>query len=347
MKVWVLGAIVLCAALSHYPGVLVIAQEVWSAIGNGGDTNSIEEFHDDVNKETYHYSWSDTNALTRSTLLDRQERLQFRCDQVETTEGPFPENRDPEAFRNILVDDNHQLLYCYVPKVACTNWKRVLMIAMGKWRKDSSSALEIPADLAHAPNTFRRLSNYTPSEIRARLASHDKLIVVRHPLERLLSAYRNKFEAKHERSSAYFQSRFGRKIIKKYRANPSEESLLRGDDVTFSEFVNFVTDDNENGTRNEHWNSISELCHPCLVNYNFISKYETLTEDAMEILERIGEGSIAFPMRPQNSEPTTKILDNYYSTLKYSQLRDLAQLYRWDFFFFDYSLEQLLGFSIA
>lgn len=98
--------------------------------------------------------------------------------------------------------------------MACTNWKRVLMIATGKWK--GNSALEIPADLAHAANTFQRLSNFTLPEIRAKLADYNKLIVVRHPFERLLSAYRNKFETKREKSSGYFQSRFGRKIIKVY-----------------------------------------------------------------------------------------------------------------------------------
>lgn len=97
-------------------------------------------------------------------------------------------------------------------QVACTNWKRVLMIVTGKWK--GNLPLKIPADLAHASGTFRRLSNYTFNEIQTKLDSHNKLIVVRHPLERLLSAYRNKFEAKHEKSSAYFQNRFGRKIIK-------------------------------------------------------------------------------------------------------------------------------------
>lgn len=86
------------------------------------------------------------------------------------------------------------------------------MIAMGKW--SGNDPLEIPADQAHSPGIFQRLSNYTLPEIEKKLATYDKLIIVRHPLERLLSAYRNKLEAKHEKSARYFQSRFGKKIIK-------------------------------------------------------------------------------------------------------------------------------------
>lgn len=97
-------------------------------------------------------------------------------------------------------------------QVACTNWKRVLMIISGKW--DGNDPLDIPADRAHANGIFPRLSNYSLDEIEKKIINYDKLIVVRHPLERLLSAFRNKLEAKHEKSSKYFQERFGRRIIK-------------------------------------------------------------------------------------------------------------------------------------
>ena len=82
--------------------------------------------------------------------------------------------------------------------------------------------------------------------------------------------------------------------MQRYRQNATAESLRNGDDVTFREFVQFVTDDSSNETRNEHWKPIYELCQPCLVNYNLVSKYESLVEDATEVLERMGVESVRY-----------------------------------------------------
>lgn len=64
------------------------------------------------------YSWIGSNALARSALVERQERLQYNCEEMMMT-GHIDNNRSliPDDFRNILVDDELELLYCYVPKV--------------------------------------------------------------------------------------------------------------------------------------------------------------------------------------------------------------------------------------
>lgn len=63
------------------------------------------------------YSWTGPNALARSALVERQERLQYNCEEILADQQPRNEDLNPESFRNILVDEQHELLYCYVPKV--------------------------------------------------------------------------------------------------------------------------------------------------------------------------------------------------------------------------------------
>ena len=85
---------------------------------------------------------------------------------------------------------------------------------------------------------------------------------MRDPIERIVSAYRNKF-VKDYKSSKLFQKKFGIKIIKKYRKNNYKGD---GNDVKFSEFVSYLIDTYGSGdVMNEHWTPIADLCHPCEV----------------------------------------------------------------------------------
>lgn len=210
------------------------------------------------------------------------------------------------------------------------------MVLMGK--ANTTDPLSIQADDSHRLHVFRRLNNFTAEEVRYRLDRYLKFAFVRHPLERLISAYRNKFGANYT-SSEYFRSRYGRQIIRQYRANASEESLARGHDVTFVEFVRYVIDPrtaSQPGGFNEHWKPQHELCLPCTIRYNIIGKYETLNDDAWLVLEKAGLPWVGGFPRSDRPASTTPLVDEYAAQLTAEELLQLYHIYELDFRLFDY-----------
>ncbi|KAF4527273.1 hypothetical protein B566_EDAN006993, partial [Ephemera danica] len=247
-------------------------------------------------------------VLTRMIDIERQAHLQNTCKKEEQLlDDSLPVEENFELLGHIIVDEAHKLLYCYVPKVACTNWKRVFMILQQK--TNATDVASIPASLAHSQGMF-----------------------MKHPFERLLSAYRNKLE-QHYESSKYFQQRYGRYIVKQYRPNASQEALDKGDDVSFKEFSSFLTD--KNAVFNEHWKPIQQLCRPCLINYDIIGKYETLQEDAEFVLRHIGQSQIQFPKLPKPSSTMSR-LQEYFGTLPKDVMLELQRIYALDFKLFGY-----------
>lgn len=93
-----------------------------SYVGSRGEMSKETKFTMDLENEkkifdiTSIYSWTGPNALARSSLIERQENLQNNCEEL-----PDIDNRRKimglGEFSNILVDEKHKLLYCYVPKV--------------------------------------------------------------------------------------------------------------------------------------------------------------------------------------------------------------------------------------
>ncbi|XP_075469520.1 carbohydrate sulfotransferase 14-like [Ascaphus truei] len=229
------------------------------------------------------------------------------------------------VLKHILVNDKYKFLYCYVPKIACSNWKRVLKVLDGSLESaDVKTKMDHKSDLVF-------LADLTAEEIRHRLKHYFKFMFVRDPMERLLSAYRNKFGEIKE-----YQLKYGVEIVKRYRKHPGESA---GDDVTFSEFLWYLLDEDVE-KMNEHWMPVYNLCQPCAVSYDFIGSYERLREDANYVLERVNTPSfISFPERQAWYKPVTKETLHYFlcNTPK-GLIRELLPKYILDFSLFAYSL---------
>nr|XP_056720157.1 carbohydrate sulfotransferase 14 [Euleptes europaea] len=229
------------------------------------------------------------------------------------------------VLKHILVSDKHRFLYCYVPKVACSNWKRILKVLDGVLENvDVKLKMDHKRDLVF-------LSDLKPEEIRYRLKHYFKFIFVRDPMERLLSAYRNKFGEIKD-----YQLKYGVEIVKRYRKNPGKTT---GDDVTFSEFLRYLLDEDVE-KMNEHWMPIYNLCQPCAVRYDFIGSYERLNEDASYVLERVQAPSfIRFPERQSWYNPVTpQTLHYYLCNTPRGLIKELLPKYILDFSLFAYPL---------
>ncbi|KPP58914.1 Carbohydrate sulfotransferase D4ST1-like [Scleropages formosus] len=227
--------------------------------------------------------------------------------------------------QHILVNDRHRFLYCYVPKVACSNWKRVLKVLSGALQSvDVNVKMDHKSDLVF-------LADLEPEQIQHRLQHYFKFLFVREPMERLLSAYRNKFG-----EIEAYQRRYGVEIVKRYRKNVGR---VAGDDVTFTEFVRYLVDE-DTEHMNEHWMPVYNLCQPCVVSYDFVGSYEHLQRDATYVLRHIGAPpQVRFPERQAWYRPvSTETLQYYLCGVPLGLLRELLPKYILDFSLFTYPL---------
>uniref|UniRef100_S4R5K0 Carbohydrate sulfotransferase n=1 Tax=Petromyzon marinus TaxID=7757 RepID=S4R5K0_PETMA len=91
----------------------------------------------------------------------------------------------------IFVSDRLSLLYCEVPKAGCTNWKRLLMVLEGL---HPGPPEDISREEAHSSGALVRLDSLEPSEQRWRLQNYTSVLFVREPMERIVSAFRDKLQ---------------------------------------------------------------------------------------------------------------------------------------------------------
>ncbi|KAM4664173.1 carbohydrate sulfotransferase 14 [Discoglossus pictus] len=269
--------------------------------------------------------------LAQQVLQDiRNRTINSVCRQKSMPQNVWelPSGQRRTVLKHILVSDKYKFLYCYVPKVACSNWKRVLKVLDGALEN-----VDVKMKMDHK-NDLVFLGDLTADEIRYRLKHYFKFIFVRNPMERMLSAYRNKFGEIKE-----YQQKYGMEIVKRYRKDPRDSI---GDDVTFSEFLHYLLDEDVE-RMNEHWMPIYNLCQPCAISYDFIGSYERLREDANQILEIINAPSfLQFPERQSWYKPATKETLHYFlCNTPRGLIRELLPKYILDYSLFAYPLPNI------
>jgi len=235
----------------------------------------------------------------------------------------------PRSLNHFIVDNKYRIVYCYIPKVACTTWKKIMAHLVGL---KSKSVHE---------QRFNLLSFHSKAKARSILQSYYKFLFVREPFERLLSAYRDKFTRKTNVWKKYAK-KVKRSVGLRLGANGSTIADNNGE-ITFQEFVTYLIDVSSKGGRlNEHWRHYESLCHPCNINFDFIGHYETLEDDAPFVLHETGvDQFVSFP--PVHFTSTKNDLQRYYSKVPREDIIRLQRIYRRDFEIFGYKTLQSVG----
>ena len=241
----------------------------------------------------------------------------------------------------LFVNDEHKIIGCLVSKTACSSWKFTMIQASGKI--DMAKVRH----LTHIHNhTFmdtigwKLLGTYSEAGIRRRLKTYFKFMTVRHPFDRLVSAYEDKIVAL---SGSYMGGFHARRIKKQYRDVNAKTGRRGKKHVTFAEFVRYVLDTKPEDM-DTHWQDYGRWCEPCRVHYDYVARMETLRSDSRAILPRFSATGV---MPVLNLRQRTKRYSlqhgkiiSLVGSIPAGDVQRLLRLYRRDFEMFGYTWRQ-------
>ena len=180
------------------------------------------------------------------------------------------------------------------------------------------------------------LREYNTSDIIHRLQKYFKFLVVRHPLDRLVSAYIDKLV----HDNHVYQTSMGTDILKRYRISVDNKTLEQGKGVRFSEYIRYII---EYMPQDGHFTDMQSQCFPCEINYNYIAKLETQNSDALHIInEKLsGYGSDALynVHHTGGGAHLGKELSEF-ENITAQELEDLSYIFYEDLDIFGYSFDR-------
>ncbi|XP_060769998.1 carbohydrate sulfotransferase 12-like [Neoarius graeffei] len=250
---------------------------------------------------------------------------------------------------NLLVDDRHGIIYCYVPKVGCTAWKRIMIVLSESLKVHGvpyRDPADIPIEQVHG-SSVQHLNAYPKAVMKQKLETYKKFMFVRDPFVRLISAYRDKIQ-----TNNIFYKRISLDIVKKFgniSIPPSSIKEAHTDGIvpSFEHFIQYILSLAEsNYTKfDEHWRQVIHLCHPCLIDYDFIGKMETIEEDAAQLLRILHVDNIVDLQPLKRTKTEQSWTKTWFANIPMEWRRKLYKVYEADFRLFGYKYDDLDNFD--
>jgi len=301
-------------------------------------------------EDSYDVNISDLNTL--DSVSDIQEhRRQLLSDGCRKFSRIV--NGSIRAWYEMYYDDKMDYVYCLVSKAACTSWKRTLMMLSGNlsnFQRPGQLSIGMVHDHRNSDKYVERLEKVQSAYRNWRFKDNRyfTFLFVREPLERLVSAYRDKLVV----DRGYHVDM---DIVRQYRPHEYNASVKRYN-VTFAEFVRYVLDKHSAGkVLDRHWIPQNELCRVCQLRWDFIGHYETLLEDSdyvvsklksriMDVDQRGRVANITFPA-DSGHRKSREFLQQMYRNVSAAHVQALYKLYAVDYALFGFKHPNVTGFS--
>ncbi|KAL2747196.1 carbohydrate sulfotransferase 11-like isoform X1 [Vespula maculifrons] len=309
------------------------------------------------------------SVLSSSDLLDQAEKINnerlLTVDKVckkyrlgiykDSSKVSFKHPPAPQ-YSVFYIVRAHNISYCPLYKASSTTWLYNLCLLMNISEKELNNGKEQLSTIAR-----RVIAELEYPEADEALRSTKKLLVIRHPFERLLSAYRDKLEnsvAGREHGTLHFYQKYGAMIVRKYRnknfVKPQDDQVIvrknvppaAGIEPTWREFVEYLINTDLANYSDDHWIPYYLYCTPCLVKYDIIAKVETLSRDQIYALNKLGLDKRIKPTWRHGSG-YTNASSIYFKQLSRKMVERLYEKYRLDFELFDYSAEDYYRYAVA
>lgn len=176
-------------------------------------------------------------------------------------------------------------------------------------KKNVTLPVLLPYRQQHAPET--QLSEFNLTEIEAMLGSYTKVLFVRDPLQRLISAFMQGM----------------------------------GSSPSFSSFVQDVLDSGQHNA-SVTWKPLVNLCRPCLVQYDYVVMFGFLRQELGHLLQ--WAGLPVDSLLPEFTDTQVQwtyswLSEQMFSELSLQQKQQLSRFYHWDLSAFPFSSSLLTG----
>lgn len=222
-----------------------------------------------------------------------------------------------EKYRNFIYLKDYNFVFCYIPKVACTNWKCL-------FRKLSGFDDYLNAGKAHDRKNSGLIYLNEVENAQSLIDDTDnsKYCFTRNPYSRILSAYLNKVDRLNRNPDLLKDDYFSKLYLEIKSVGNIEE------EISFLDFLNWLVKARvmkSFGHYDEHWRNQSDILNLKEVTFDFVGRFENIQSDSERLFQLIGAG-LEFPTQQDVGFPATKASDKlrrYYTDEAISLVNEL------------------------